>query len=98
MRCKTLPSIGPSDKRCPSFVAGAALHKYGHILVRKLLARDVFDPALRGAPWVAQFSSLGSIGREWLAELQASFCAGKCAGDQPGSVGGARLHTYVPGT
>ena len=62
------------------------------MLVRKLLGREVFDPALRGAPLVAQFSSLGSIGREWLGELQDSFCAGTCAGDQPGTRDGACLH------
>jgi hypothetical protein len=42
------------------------------MLVRKLLGREVFDPCLRGAPWVAQFSSMGSISRDWLAELQVN--------------------------
>ena len=63
--------------------------------VRKLLGREGFDPALRGAHWVAQFSSLGSIGRDWLAERQASFCAGKCAGSQPGTPNGARPHAHA---
>jgi tyrosyl-DNA phosphodiesterase-1 len=54
------------------------MHKYGHMLVRKLLARERFDPLFRRAPVVAQFSSLGSLTSAWLNEFRESLAAGSC--------------------
>lgn len=47
------------------FFAGDAMWKYGHMRVRALLEREMFPAAMRAAPLVWQFSSLGSIGADW---------------------------------
>ena len=52
------------------------MRKYGHMRVRALLEREVFPGAMRAAPLAWQFSSLGSIGADWVEELQVSFSQG----------------------
>lgn len=69
-------------RRCSShgesvgFSAGDAMWKYGHMRVRGLLEREVFPAAMRAAPLAWQFSSLGSIGADWVDELRDSFSRG----------------------
>ena len=50
----------------------------GHTRVRQLLQERCFPPAFQETPLVAQFSSMGSLTEAWLAELGASFSAGRC--------------------
>lgn len=50
--------------------------KYGHMRVRALLEREMFPAAMRAAPLAWQFSSLGSIGADWVDELRVSFSKG----------------------
>jgi hypothetical protein len=60
----------------PGFHTGAAMHRYGHMRLRAVLAREPLAPKFAQAPIVAQFSSLGSISEKWLAdELRASMAA-----------------------
>ncbi|KAK9915663.1 hypothetical protein WJX75_002388 [Coccomyxa subellipsoidea] len=68
-RAHLIPSV-------PGYHQGAAKQKYGHSLVRSLLARQRFDPVFRRAPIVAQFSSLGSLTGTWLSEFRESLAAG----------------------
>ena len=59
-------------------LAGPALKKYGHLRVQALLARERFPPHFKGAPLLAQFSSLGSLDDKWLTqEFRGSLCAGQ---------------------
>ncbi|EIE25781.1 tyrosyl-DNA phosphodiesterase [Coccomyxa subellipsoidea C-169] len=80
-RAHLIPSV-------PGYHQGAAKQKYGHMLVRSLLARQRFDPVFRRSPIVAQFSSLGSITGAWLSEFRESLAAGDCWDSNPsGSAG-----------
>ena len=54
--------------------------QFGHMRLRSLLAREAFDPVFRGAPLLAQFSSMGSITSAWLNEVKASLAAGRVEG------------------
>lgn len=68
------------------------MHKYGHMLLRSLLGRQRFDMTFRGAPIVAQFSSLGSLTGAWLSEIRESLTAGSySSGDPSQSAGNALL-------
>ena len=68
--------------------SGAARDKYGHMLVRRLLARQHFDPVFKGAPIIAQFSSLGSLSSAWINEFRDSLASGACASSASGSIAG----------
>ena len=57
--------------------AGASMDSMGHMRVRKLLQQRTFPASFQGAPWLAQYSSIGSVTRAWLSELGTSFCAGR---------------------
>ena len=48
--------------------------------VRRLLAAEEFDAKFRGAQIVAQFSSMGSLSKNWVAEFCDSLSAGRQAG------------------
>ncbi|BDA43991.1 Tyrosyl-DNA phosphodiesterase 1 [Coccomyxa sp. Obi] len=80
-RCHLIPSV-------PGYHQGAARDKYGHMLVRRLLARQQFDAIFKGAPIVAQFSSLGSLSSAWINEFRDSLAAGACPGSTPGTITG----------
>ena len=56
--------------------AGAKLHAYGHLAVRRVLSQERFPDGFAGAPMVAQSSSLGSFDEEWLREFRFSLAAG----------------------
>lgn len=57
--------------------AGAALHKYGHMALRRLLNRSRFPIKFVKAPIIAQFSSIGSVDNAWLTdEFRVSLAAG----------------------
>lgn len=49
--------------------------------LRRFLRQQVFDAKFRGAPIVAQYSSIGDIDVRWLGQLQDSFSEGLVAED-----------------
>ena len=73
-------------------LTGPRRDQFGHMRLRALLAREAFDPVFRGAPLLAQFSSMGSLTGAWLDELRASLAAGRVEGGSPGAPAGADLH------
>ncbi|PRW59620.1 tyrosyl-DNA phosphodiesterase 1 [Chlorella sorokiniana] len=63
----------------PGYHTGSSMHKWGHMRLRAILNREPpFPSAFKGAPVVAQFSSLGSIEDKWLREeFLVSLSAGR---------------------
>ena len=55
------------------------MDKMGHMRVRKLLQQRTFPAFFQGSPLVAQYSSVGSLSKPWLAEFGSSFSAGRCS-------------------
>lgn len=52
--------------------------KYGHMLLRRSLEKEMFENEFKNAPIVCQFSSLGSLDEKWLfKEFLVSLCRGK---------------------
>lgn len=65
----------------PGYHLGSAeMLKWGHPRLRALLNREPpFPPAFKGAPLVAQYSSMGSVDEAWLTgEFRESLAAGRC--------------------
>ncbi|KAK9812082.1 hypothetical protein WJX73_004687 [Symbiochloris irregularis] len=57
----------------PGRHSGTSVNKFGHMKVRGLLKRYQVDAKFRDAPFVAQFSSIGSLNAKWLEEFCCSF-------------------------
>jgi hypothetical protein len=51
--------------------------------LRRFLAAEDFDHKFRGAPIIAQFSSMGSLTQNWLQEFTQSLSAGRIADAGP---------------
>ena len=58
--------------------SGAALHRWGHMRLRELLAAEGLADRFEDSSLVLQFSSLSSVGNDtkWLKELVQSLCGG----------------------
>lgn len=51
--------------------------------LRRFLAAEEFDTTFRGAPIIAQFSSMGSLTQNWLHEFEQSLSAGRMSDAGP---------------
>ncbi|KAL4859226.1 Acyl-coenzyme A oxidase [Chlorella vulgaris] len=87
----------------PGYHQGSAeMMKWGHPRLRALLNSDPpFPPAFKGAPLVAQYSSMGSVDEAWLTgEFRESLAAGRCSdnGERLGMppTGPSGLHLVWP--
>ena len=61
----------------PGYHKGAEMDAFGHLAVKRALLGERLPSALRGAPLVAQASSLGSLNENWVQEFLGSLCAGQ---------------------
>jgi len=76
----------------PGYHRGApAMHKWGHLKLRRLLQNETFKAEFSGSPVVCQFSSLGALTPKWLAEFNASLCAGCTPDGTPLAPGPSQL-------
>ena len=71
--------VSVSAPHVGSVPAGESRNRYGHMGLRRFLAAEEFDRKFRGAPIIAQFSSMGSLSHSWLQEFTASLSAGRIA-------------------
>ena len=52
----------------PGYHRGAEMDAFGHLAVKRALLGEALPSALRGAPLIAQASSMGSLNENWLQE------------------------------
>eukprot|EP01127_Copromyxa_protea_P015473 TRINITY_DN445_c0_g2_i1.p1 TRINITY_DN445_c0_g2~~TRINITY_DN445_c0_g2_i1.p1 ORF type:complete len:404 (+),score=70.64 TRINITY_DN445_c0_g2_i1:94-1212(+) len=57
----------------PGYHKKKDIEKYGHMKLRKWLAKFPLDDDLKNSPITAQFSSIGSLSRNWVSEFITSF-------------------------
>ncbi|XP_038712093.1 tyrosyl-DNA phosphodiesterase 1 isoform X2 [Tripterygium wilfordii] len=71
----------------PGYHTGTNVRKWGHMKLRTILQECIFNKEFQNAPFVYQFSSLGSLDEKWMAELASSMSSGITEDKKPLGLG-----------